>query len=116
MLLRLRYLWWRTVLSPPLPFVIFRFAQGIRSAKMTVTPRIHVNDGNLVIQGKTILTAVPDNIVITPGSGAGLVAGTFVGATASASKSHHVFPIGTLEYVSSFSPLFLPSADIDGGG
>ncbi|CAA6659129.1 unnamed protein product [Spirodela intermedia] len=64
---------------------------------MTVTPRIHVNDGNLVIQGKTILTAVPDNIVITPGSGAGLVAGAFVGATASASKSHLVFPIGTLE-------------------
>ncbi|XP_007028791.2 PREDICTED: probable galactinol--sucrose galactosyltransferase 2 [Theobroma cacao] len=64
---------------------------------MTVTPRISINDGNLVVHGKTILTGVPDNIVLTPGSGVGLVAGTFIGATASDSKSLHVFPIGVLE-------------------
>lgn len=64
---------------------------------MTVTPKISINDGNLVVHGKTILTGVPDNIVLTPGSGVGLVAGAFIGATASDSKSLHVFPVGVLE-------------------
>ncbi|PPS13306.1 hypothetical protein GOBAR_AA07335 [Gossypium barbadense] len=64
---------------------------------MTVTPGISINDGNLVVHGKTILTGMPDNIVLTPGSGVGLVAGAFIGATASDSKSLHVFPIGVLE-------------------
>lgn len=63
---------------------------------MTVTPRITISDGNLVVHGKTILTGVPDNIVLTHASGAGLVDGAFVGATAEESKSLHVFPIGTL--------------------
>ncbi|XP_051150442.1 probable galactinol--sucrose galactosyltransferase 2 [Andrographis paniculata] len=66
---------------------------------MTVTPKISVNDGNLVVHGKTILTGVPDNIVLTPGSGVGLVTGAFIGATASHSKSLHVFPVGVLEDV-----------------
>ncbi|XP_047939379.1 probable galactinol--sucrose galactosyltransferase 2 [Salvia hispanica] len=66
---------------------------------MTVTPNISVNDGNLVIHGKTIITGVPENIVVTPGSGLGLVAGAFIGATASHSKSLHVFPVGVLEDV-----------------
>ncbi|XP_041998998.1 probable galactinol--sucrose galactosyltransferase 2 isoform X2 [Salvia splendens] len=66
---------------------------------MTVTPNISVNDGNLVIYGKTIITGVPENIVVTPGSGLGLVAGAFIGATASHSKSLHVFPVGVLEDV-----------------
>ncbi|KAI4300775.1 hypothetical protein L6164_034111 [Bauhinia variegata] len=64
---------------------------------MTVTPKISVSDGNLVVHGKKILSGVPDNIVLTPGSGAGLVAGAFVGATASNSKSLHVFPMGVLD-------------------
>ncbi|XP_050227456.1 probable galactinol--sucrose galactosyltransferase 2 isoform X2 [Mercurialis annua] len=64
---------------------------------MTVTPNISINDGNLVVHGKTILTGVPDNIVLTPGSGVGLVAGAFIGASASDSKSLHVFPVGVLE-------------------
>ncbi|KAK6127356.1 hypothetical protein DH2020_038899 [Rehmannia glutinosa] len=67
--------------------------------KMTVTPKICVNEGNLVVHGKTILTGVPDNIVLTPGSGVGLMAGAFIGATASHSKSLHVFPVGVLEDV-----------------
>lgn len=65
--------------------------------KMTVTPNISVNEGNLVVHGKTILRGVPDNIVLTPESGVGLVAGAFIGATASHSKSLHVFPVGVLE-------------------
>ncbi|XP_048431958.1 probable galactinol--sucrose galactosyltransferase 2 isoform X2 [Pyrus x bretschneideri] len=64
---------------------------------MTVTPQISINDGNLVVHGRTILTGVPDNIVLTPGTGVGLVAGAFIGATASHSKSLHIFPIGVLE-------------------
>ncbi|GAB2221591.1 hypothetical protein Droror1_Dr00012776 [Drosera rotundifolia] len=64
---------------------------------MTVTPKISIDNGNLVVHGKTILTGVPDNIVLTPGTGAGLLAGAFIGATASNSKSLHVFPVGTLE-------------------
>lgn len=64
---------------------------------MTVTPKISVSDGNLVVHGKTILTGVPDNIVLTPGSGLGLVASAFIGASASDSKSLHVFPMGALE-------------------
>ncbi|KAJ4706423.1 Alkaline alpha-galactosidase seed imbibition protein [Melia azedarach] len=66
-------------------------------SRMTVTPKISINDGNLVVHGKTILTGVPDNIVLTPGSGVGLVAGAFIGASASDSKSLHVFPMGVLE-------------------
>ncbi|XP_073306209.1 probable galactinol--sucrose galactosyltransferase 2 [Primulina huaijiensis] len=66
---------------------------------MTVIPKISVNDGNLVVHGKTILTGVPDNIELTPGSGVGLVAGAFIGATTSHSKSLHVFPVGALEGV-----------------
>ncbi|XP_048235968.1 probable galactinol--sucrose galactosyltransferase 2 [Ricinus communis] len=64
---------------------------------MTVTPNISINDGNLVVHGKTILTRVPDNIVLTPGSGVGLLAGAFIGASAADSKSLHVFPVGVLE-------------------
>ncbi|CAI9761153.1 unnamed protein product [Fraxinus pennsylvanica] len=66
---------------------------------MTVTPNITISDGNLVVHGKTILTGVPDNIVLTHGSGVGLVAGAFMGATTSHSKSLHVFPVGVLEGV-----------------
>eukprot|EP00262_Sarcandra_glabra_P016005 TRINITY_DN5066_c0_g1_i1.p1 TRINITY_DN5066_c0_g1~~TRINITY_DN5066_c0_g1_i1.p1 ORF type:complete len:776 (-),score=86.54 TRINITY_DN5066_c0_g1_i1:238-2565(-) len=66
---------------------------------MTVTPKISIIVGNLVVEGKTILTGVPDNIVLTPSSGAGVrqVSGAFIGASASDAKSLHVFPIGTLE-------------------
>ena len=64
---------------------------------MTVTPKISINNGDLVVHGKTILTGVPDNIVLTPGSGVGLLEGTFLGATAEHSKSLHVFPVGGLE-------------------
>ncbi|CAL4927966.1 unnamed protein product [Urochloa decumbens] len=63
---------------------------------MTVTPKITVGDGRLVAHCRTILTGVPDNIVLTHASGAGLVDGAFVGATAGEAKSMHVFTFGTL--------------------
>ncbi|KAI3959708.1 hypothetical protein MKW98_018808 [Papaver atlanticum] len=64
---------------------------------MTIIPQISINNSNLVVHGKTILKNVPQNIILTPGSGVGLAAGAFVGATASHSKSFHVFPMGVLE-------------------
>uniref|UniRef100_A0A0E0KKJ1 galactinol--sucrose galactosyltransferase n=1 Tax=Oryza punctata TaxID=4537 RepID=A0A0E0KKJ1_ORYPU len=63
---------------------------------MTVTPRVTAAEGRLVAHGRTILTGVPDNIALTHASGAGLVDGAFVGATAGEPKSRHVFTFGTL--------------------
>ncbi|ONM10616.1 putative galactinol--sucrose galactosyltransferase 2 [Zea mays] len=63
---------------------------------MTVTPRITVWDGRLVAHGRSVLAGVPDNIVLTHASGAGLVDGAFVGATAAEPSSMHVFTFGTL--------------------
>lgn len=64
---------------------------------MTVTPKITIHDGNLVVQGKTILTGIPDNILLSPATGTGIVSGAFVGAKASNSRSLHIFPMGKLE-------------------
>lgn len=64
---------------------------------MTITPKISITDGSLVVHGKTLLKNVHDNIVLKPGSGVGLVAGAFIGALASHTKSLHVFPVGVLE-------------------
>ncbi|KEH23658.1 probable galactinol--sucrose galactosyltransferase 2 [Medicago truncatula] len=64
---------------------------------MTITHNISVDNGNLVVHGKTILKGVPENVVLTPDSGNGLATGAFIGATASHTKSLHVFPIGILE-------------------
>ncbi|KAK3217795.1 hypothetical protein Dsin_011765 [Dipteronia sinensis] len=74
-----------------------RYETVLRCLTMTVTSKICINDGNLVVHGKTILTGVPDNIMLIPGSGVGLMAGAFIGATASNTKSLHVFPMGILE-------------------
>lgn len=63
---------------------------------MTITSKIQVSGGNLVVHGKTILTGVPKNIELTHVSGAGLADGAFVGATADEPKSIHIFPFGTL--------------------
>ncbi|KAL9832710.1 putative galactinol--sucrose galactosyltransferase 2 [Arabidopsis thaliana] len=64
---------------------------------MTITSNISVQNDNLVVQGKTILTKIPDNIILTPVTGNGFVSGSFIGATFEQSKSLHVFPIGVLE-------------------
>ncbi|KAF7804085.1 putative galactinol--sucrose galactosyltransferase 2 [Senna tora] len=60
---------------------------------MTVTPKICVNDGKLMVHGKTILSEVPQNIVLSPAP----ASGAFVGATSSHTKSLHVFPMGLLQ-------------------
>ncbi|CAH1425085.1 unnamed protein product [Lactuca virosa] len=65
--------------------------------KMTITPKISIDGANLVVHGKTVLKNVPENIVLTPGTGSGLVTGAFIGATSSNTKSLHVFPVGVLE-------------------
>ncbi|CAN6716585.1 unnamed protein product [Malus baccata var. baccata] len=62
---------------------------GRQSSTTTMTPPISINDGNLVVHGRTILTGVPDNIVLTPGKGVGLVAGAFIGATVSQGRRDH---------------------------
>ncbi|KAL1831458.1 hypothetical protein ACET3Z_001109 [Daucus carota] len=49
------------------------FPQLFECAKMTITPKISIDNGDLVVHGKTVLKGVPDNIMLTPGSGAGLV-------------------------------------------
>lgn len=64
---------------------------------MTITPKISISNGNLVVHGKTILKGVPDDIILTPASSGGLAGGSFVGASAADSKCLHVFPMGTLE-------------------
>nr|GEV90874.1 probable galactinol--sucrose galactosyltransferase 2 [Tanacetum cinerariifolium] len=64
---------------------------------MTITPKISIDGGNLVVHRKTVLKGVPENIVLTPGTGSGLVTGAFIGASATNSKSLHVFPVGVLE-------------------
>ncbi|KAK1681317.1 hypothetical protein QYE76_042165 [Lolium multiflorum] len=63
---------------------------------MTVTPQITVSDGRLAVRGRTVLSGVPDNVAAAHASGAGLVDGAFIGATAGEAKSHHVFTFGTL--------------------
>ncbi|XP_047317130.1 probable galactinol--sucrose galactosyltransferase 2 [Impatiens glandulifera] len=64
---------------------------------MAITTNISINDRNLVVHGRTILTGVPDNIALTPEPTTGLVTGAFIGAKAETSKSLHIFPIGALE-------------------
>ncbi|WOG91043.1 hypothetical protein DCAR_0310291 [Daucus carota subsp. sativus] len=57
------------------------FPQLFECAKMTITPKISIDNGDLVVHGKTVLKGVPDNIMLTPGSGAGLVSRAFIGDT-----------------------------------
>ncbi|KAJ3670197.1 hypothetical protein LUZ60_010521 [Juncus effusus] len=64
---------------------------------MTIKSKIAINNGELIVHGKTILTGVPENIVLTHASGTGLVDGAFIGATADEPKSLHVFTMGTLK-------------------
>ncbi|KAK6944996.1 Glycosyl hydrolases 36 [Dillenia turbinata] len=62
---------------------------------MTVTPKISINNGNLIAHGRTICTGAFDNIVLTPGSVVGLSL-VLIGASALDSKSLHVFPMGDI--------------------
>lgn len=66
---------------------------------MTVTALPVIKNGCLMVRGKVVLTGVPENVVISPSSSGS----AFVGATSTASSSHHVFNLGTLEYVTNLS-------------
>ncbi|KAK8611149.1 hypothetical protein V6N13_131210 [Hibiscus sabdariffa] len=94
------------IFQVPMPFFAVFFLQCMhvhlssknKSFKLLPSPRHKdVSLAQPDYRYQTILTGMPDNIVLTPGSGVGLVAGAFIGATASDSKSLHVFPIGVLE-------------------
>lgn len=73
---------------------------------MTVTakPKICVEDGNLMVHGKRLLSEVPNNILVSPAHSNGAA---FLGAISSHTKSLHVFPLGILQYVPFFN--YFPS-------
>lgn len=67
---------------------------------MTVVPEICISDGNLLISGQPVLTALPHNVVLTPHQGLGSVHSVFLGATGLECSSRHLFTLGTFESVS----------------
>ncbi|KAL6221655.1 hypothetical protein ACLB2K_005051 [Fragaria x ananassa] len=64
---------------------------------MTIKPAVRVSDGNLVVKNRTILTGVPDNVTVTPGSASGPAEGVFLGAEFDESNSRHVTSLGALQ-------------------
>lgn len=60
---------------------------------------ISIVDGDLVALGTSILSGVPDNIILAPFAGDGPNAGAFVSVRCDAAKlgNRAVFPIGKLE-------------------
>lgn len=62
---------------------------------MFVNGRPVLKDGNLRINGKDALTGVPGNVVVTPFTNTS----AFVGATATATDSRHVFKLGVIQDV-----------------
>ncbi|XP_051136786.1 probable galactinol--sucrose galactosyltransferase 2 [Andrographis paniculata] len=61
---------------------------------MTVTALPVIKNGCLMVNGKVVLTRVPDNVVVTRAGSAG---SAFIGASSAESSSRHVFTLGTLE-------------------
>ncbi|KAG8385956.1 hypothetical protein BUALT_Bualt03G0099100 [Buddleja alternifolia] len=58
---------------------------------------ICVSDGKLNVLGESILSDVHDNIIVTPASGAGVMAnGAFIGVESDHTGNRRVFPIGKL--------------------
>ncbi|XP_031393395.1 probable galactinol--sucrose galactosyltransferase 2 isoform X2 [Punica granatum] len=62
---------------------------------MFLSTRPAVKDGALSVDGKDVLTGVPDNIVVTPLTGSS----AFVGATSTIMGSRHVFKLGLIQDV-----------------
>ncbi|GKV00576.1 hypothetical protein SLEP1_g13245 [Rubroshorea leprosula] len=60
---------------------------------MTITTTTCVQNGCLMVRGKVVLTGVPNNVVVSPGSSAS----AFLGATSTLASSRHVFTLGVLE-------------------
>ncbi|KAL8529897.1 hypothetical protein ACS0TY_007095 [Phlomoides rotata] len=60
---------------------------------MTITAVPVIKNGSLMVQGKVVLTGVPDNVVVSPVS----PVSAFIGADSTSPSSHHVFNLGILE-------------------
>jgi len=65
-----------------------------QETEMTVGLELAVVDGTFQVCGKSVLSSVPSNIVLTPDLGPTGVRGAFLGATAEAADSLHVFSLG----------------------
>lgn len=63
---------------------------------MTITPAVRIVDRRLVVNDRTILEDVPDNVTETTASTSGPIDGVFLGAGFDESNSRHVLPLGTL--------------------
>ncbi|KAG7023090.1 putative galactinol--sucrose galactosyltransferase 2 [Cucurbita argyrosperma subsp. argyrosperma] len=63
------------------------------NSNMTITTLPSIKDGCLIVGDKVVLTAVPDNVVVSPVTHRA----AFLGATASTSSSRHLFSVGILE-------------------
>lgn len=63
---------------------------------MTVGAGFSVNDGRLNVLGKSILSDVHNNIIVTPASGESLIGGAFIGVGSDEKGSRMVFPVGKL--------------------
>lgn len=62
---------------------------------MTMSADITIQDGQLLVYGEPLLRNVPSNVVFTSDA---TLPGGFLGASFSASNSHHVAALGVLEY------------------
>ncbi|PKA57941.1 putative galactinol--sucrose galactosyltransferase 6 [Apostasia shenzhenica] len=74
-------------------------AAGERSGKMTISPSVEVSERNLVVKGRTVLSAVPDYVISSSAVSSGPVEGVFLGANLSEPSCRHVFPLGSLSDV-----------------
>lgn len=66
---------------------------------MTITSGVKLADGQLFVHHKRVLSAVPENVLLSSASGIGHADGVFIGALCSESNSRHIVPLGTLEDV-----------------
>ncbi|KAF8369443.1 hypothetical protein HHK36_032539 [Tetracentron sinense] len=64
-----------------------------------VHPTLRTADGKLIVNDRTILTGIPDNIIATSASTSGPVDGIFIGVVFLKSQSRHVVSLGTLRDV-----------------
>lgn len=70
---------------------------------MFVSAKPVLEDGVLSVNGKEVLTKVPENVVVTPLTNSS----AFVGATSETATSRHVFKLGVIRYgISSCSRIY----------